>query len=64
MKQDIKTEDAMQTANQVCNNAVVPEDISSNAVKIEDEMKDVEPFEFTTTNMTQPDLGLEVNDIL
>ena len=63
IKQDIKTEDTMNTANQVCNNAVVPVDVSSNAMKIEDELKDVEPFDFTT-NMTQPDPGLEVNDIL
>lgn len=64
MKQDIKAEDTMNTANQVCNNAVVPEDISNNAVKIEDEMKDIEPFDFAANNMTQPDPGLEVNDIL
>lgn len=64
IKQDIKTEDTMNTANQICNNAVVSEDISSNTVKIEDEIKHVEPFEFTTNNMTQPDPGLEVNNIL
>ncbi|KOC67162.1 NAD-dependent protein deacetylase Sirt6 [Habropoda laboriosa] len=64
MKQDMKEEDTLNTANQVCNNAVVTGDISSSVVKIEDEMKDVEPFDFSTDNMIQPDPGLQVNDIL
>lgn len=64
MKQDIKTEDTLNTANQVCNNTVAPEDISSSTVKIEDEIKDEEPFEFSMDNITQPDPGLQVNDIL
>ena len=64
MKQDIKTEDTLDTSNMVCNNAVVSDNMSSNAVKIEDEIKDVEPFDFSTNDMIQPDPGLPMNDIL
>lgn len=64
MKEEIKTEDALEDpSNAVCNNAVVG-DVSSNPVKIEEDTKDMEPFEFSAGDVTQQDTGLPVNDIL
>ncbi|XP_076627902.1 sirtuin 6 isoform X2 [Colletes latitarsis] len=64
IKEDIKTEDTLNATDMVGNNEMMG-DVSSNAVKIEGDIKDqVEPFEFSADNMTQPDTSLDVNDMI
>lgn len=61
-KEDIKTEDGLNPSN-VCNNAV-DGDVSGIAVKVEQDAKDVDPFEFSADNVNQQDIDLPMNDIL
>ncbi|XP_076227971.1 sirtuin 6 isoform X2 [Nomia melanderi] len=64
MKQEIKAEDPLNAPNIVCNNPVSG-DVSSNPVKLEEDLKDqLEPFEFSTESVAQPDPDLQVSDIL
>lgn len=64
MKQEIKAEDPLSASNIECNDPVAG-DVSSIPVKIEEGIKDqLEPFEFSTESVTQPDPDLQVSDIL